>query len=155
MMGKLSRGDSPRDCVHLICYRPALYCNVPCTYPSLYFKDGGSRHCRLEIVGEIATRGRKHVLVFVLNPKRLHLPLHRCLLRNEGSERKTWGAISHSFIRVFSLRKSTHRSLSLSALSLTLVVMCNCICGNLSKRVPWFAYVLRDTITWCARGNCP
>ena len=51
--------------------------------------------------------------------------------------------------------KAHRNSLSLSALSLTLVEMCGCICGNLSKQVPQFAYLLRDPITWRAKGNCP
>ena len=90
MMGRLSsRGELPWDHVHLVHCGPLLYRDVPGTYPSLYFGGGGLGHGKLEIIGGLATRGREHVLVFILNPKRLHIPLHRCLIRSEGSGRRT------------------------------------------------------------------
>ena len=139
----------------MIHYGPLLYCDVPGTYPSLYSEGGGLGHRRPETIGGITRRGMKHVLVFILNPKRLHLPLHCYLLHSEGSGMRTWVAISYCFLRVFLLRRPTHRLLSLSVLFLMLVVMCDCICRNLNKRVPQFAYLLWDPTAWRARGNCP
>ena len=146
-------GDSYHgDHVYLVHRGPLLYYDMPSTYASLYSEGGGLGHHSPETVGGIARRENEHVLVFILNPKWLHFPFHRCLLRSEGSGRKTWGVISHSFLRGVFIEKAHPNSLSLSTSFLTLIVMCGCICGNLKKWVPQLVHLYRDLVTWCARG---
>ena len=84
-MGESHHGDHVRS-VHS---GPLLHHDMPGACPSLYSGGGRLGRHSSEVVEGIIRKGMKHLLMLMVNPKLLLLPLHRHLLRNEGSGRKT------------------------------------------------------------------